>query len=74
MSSSDILCEICRSPASKEPNEIVICDRCQRGYHQLCHTPQIPSAILVPDLEWVRHFGTFFLELLKVLKSSQNVL
>ena len=54
MCNSDILCEICKSPASKVPNEIVICDCCQKGYHQLCHTPQIPSAILVPDLDWVR--------------------
>ncbi|RWS28031.1 metal-response element-binding transcription factor 2-like protein [Leptotrombidium deliense] len=52
MSDSDILCTVCHDGSSKTPNEIVICDICNQGYHQLCHKPSISDAILKPDVPW----------------------
>lgn len=39
----DLLCVICKKSAPKAKNEITICDKCGRGYHQKCHQPEIPS-------------------------------
>lgn len=36
-----IICCVCDSGHSKAPNEIVICDVCQQGYHVKCHQPAI---------------------------------
>ncbi|XP_074601217.1 polycomb protein Pcl [Brevipalpus obovatus] len=51
-SESDIICNECGDGSSKTPNEIVICDVCNHGYHQLCHKPPIPDSILEPDIPW----------------------
>jgi len=53
MSGEELVCEVCKNPKSIKPNEIVICDRCDLGYHQLCHNPKIPGSVLVPDVKWV---------------------
>jgi len=34
---SDLLCVICKKSQPKTDNEIIVCDKCGRGYHQLCH-------------------------------------
>jgi polycomb-like protein 2 len=34
---SDLLCVICKKSQPKTDNEIIVCDRCSRGYHHLCH-------------------------------------
>ncbi|RWS13915.1 metal-response element-binding transcription factor 2-like protein [Dinothrombium tinctorium] len=52
MSDSDILCAVCRDGTSKSPNEIVICDICNQGYHQQCHKPSINDEVLKPDVPW----------------------
>uniref|UniRef100_A0A6G1SGA8 Metal-response element-binding transcription factor 2 n=1 Tax=Aceria tosichella TaxID=561515 RepID=A0A6G1SGA8_9ACAR len=39
--SDDIFCCLCEKDASVEPNEIILCDICQQGYHQNCHEPKI---------------------------------
>ncbi|XP_070531782.1 metal-response element-binding transcription factor 2-like [Ptychodera flava] len=50
--SSDIMCTICQDGSSDSPNEIVICDRCNLGYHQKCHKPEIEENVLKPDIPW----------------------
>jgi len=50
--SSDILCDGCHSGLSEPPNEIVICDVCNHGWHQRCHRPRIGVDILAPNVPW----------------------
>ncbi|XP_023241987.1 metal-response element-binding transcription factor 2-like [Centruroides sculpturatus] len=52
MQTDEITCAICDGEKSEAPNEIVICDRCNRGYHQLCHRPSIPDNVLKPEVQW----------------------
>lgn len=43
---------ICNDGTSDEPNEIVICDVCNQGYHQKCHKPRVANSILEPNVPW----------------------
>lgn len=61
MAESDLLCYFCNDGSSDEPNEIVICDVCNRGYHQRCHKPKIPASILAPSASWSCRFCEFAL-------------
>jgi hypothetical protein len=42
----DIVCCICDDGNSEPPNEIILCDVCQQGYHQRCHIPPVDSSKL----------------------------
>lgn len=43
-SDDDIVCSVCDEGSSDPPNEIIICDICQQGYHQECHNPPVDSS------------------------------
>ncbi|XP_069676859.1 metal-response element-binding transcription factor 2 isoform X2 [Periplaneta americana] len=50
---SDLLCVICKKSQPKTDNEIIVCDKCGRGYHQLCHQPHISKENTEPEAHWV---------------------
>ncbi|KAG5322568.1 MTF2 factor, partial [Pseudoatta argentina] len=37
MPDSDVMCVLCKQSQPKTDNDIIVCDKCGRGYHQLCH-------------------------------------
>lgn len=41
------VCEICLKPDSNPPNEIIICDGCDLGFHQKCHNVPV-----IPEDDW----------------------
>uniref|UniRef100_A0A1B6CB00 PHD-type domain-containing protein n=1 Tax=Clastoptera arizonana TaxID=38151 RepID=A0A1B6CB00_9HEMI len=41
----DTMCVICKKSQPKKDNAVIVCDRCARGYHQLCHQPTIATGI-----------------------------
>ena len=50
----NLYCDMCGGGESKTPNMIVICDRCEKGFHQKCHRPQIPDYVVInEEAEWL---------------------
>ena len=50
----NLFCEMCGGGDSKAPNMIVICDRCEKGFHQRCHRPHIPNYVVInEEAEWL---------------------
>lgn len=51
-----IVCCVCDDGFSKAPNEIIMCDSCQQGYHISCHKPVIDreaSKLDDENVEWI---------------------
>lgn len=47
-----IMCVKCKVSQTDSDNDIVICDKCSRGYHQKCHFPEIAEDYLKEDAKW----------------------
>lgn len=37
MPDSDVMCVLCKKSQPKSDDDIIVCDKCGRGYHQKCH-------------------------------------
>lgn len=44
-------CCVCNNDDATDENDLALCDRCDKGYHQLCHTPPV-KAFGNPDDQW----------------------
>ncbi|KMQ95500.1 metal-response element-binding transcription factor 2 [Lasius niger] len=53
MPDSDVMCVLCKKSQPKTDNDIIVCDKCGRGYHQMCHQPQIPKQESGADTHWM---------------------
>ncbi|XP_015108629.1 metal-response element-binding transcription factor 2 isoform X1 [Diachasma alloeum] len=53
MPDSDVMCVLCKKSQPKSDNDIVVCDKCGRGYHQLCHQPHVSKEDASPDSHWM---------------------
>ncbi|XP_018355309.1 PREDICTED: metal-response element-binding transcription factor 2 isoform X2 [Trachymyrmex septentrionalis] len=53
MPDSDVMCVLCKQSQPKTDNDIIVCDKCGRGYHQLCHQPEISKPESGRDIHWI---------------------
>jgi len=51
----EVICTECQGGVSEPPDEIVLCDCCNTGYHQSCHSPPITDEVLSDDGDWYCH-------------------
>ncbi|KAF9561036.1 hypothetical protein EC968_005920 [Mortierella alpina] len=64
-------CVVCLQGQCGSGNQIVLCDNCDRGFHQLCHSPAIGNEFAeIKELGWT----CYFCRPLPVTSSSQGVL
>ncbi|KAJ8917154.1 hypothetical protein NQ315_012646 [Exocentrus adspersus] len=49
----DLLCVVCKKSAPKSKREIVVCDKCGRGYHHGCHQAGIPITCQKEGSTWL---------------------
>ncbi|KAJ2830200.1 mitochondrial transcription factor 2 [Coemansia sp. 'formosensis'] len=47
----EIFCDVCQDFESWSYNQIIICDGCERGVHQICHMPVVTEGELTQD-QW----------------------
>ncbi|XP_017782421.1 PREDICTED: metal-response element-binding transcription factor 2 [Nicrophorus vespilloides] len=52
-SEQEHLCVVCKKSAPKSKQEITVCYKCGRGYHQKCHQPEIPANCHKEDSNWM---------------------
>lgn len=50
---ADVMCVLCKKSQPKTDNDIIVCDKCGRGYHQLCHQPQVIKEETPSEAHWV---------------------
>ncbi|XP_012228715.1 metal-response element-binding transcription factor 2 isoform X3 [Linepithema humile] len=53
MPDSDVMCVLCKISQPKTDDDIIVCDKCGRGYHQMCHEPQIPKQEPGVNTHWM---------------------
>lgn len=53
MPESDVMCVLCKKSEPKTDNDIIVCDKCGRGYHQLCHQPHVSKEETRSDTNWM---------------------
>ncbi|XP_008545132.1 PHD finger protein 19 [Microplitis demolitor] len=49
---SNVMCVLCKKFKPKPDNDIIVCDKCGRGYHQHCHKPQVSKEEANADSHW----------------------
>ncbi|KAG8034512.1 hypothetical protein G9C98_007588 [Cotesia typhae] len=49
---SNVMCVLCKKFKPKPDNDIIVCDKCGRGYHQHCHKPQVTTEEANADSYW----------------------
>lgn len=49
----NIVCCVCDDGLSKAPNQIIMCDCCEQGYHMQCHKPALAQEIDDEDKDWI---------------------
>ncbi|KAK4051524.1 hypothetical protein OIV83_002664 [Microbotryomycetes sp. JL201] len=45
-----LMCQVCKEGHSAPANKLVICDACSKGWHQLCHEPNIQDELVNSDV------------------------
>lgn len=58
----DIVCCLCEGDCSQPPNEIILCDVCQQGFHQQCHDPKLEQGDIENTEEWACQTCCYMLE------------
>lgn len=68
----DIVCCMCDDGKSEEPNEIILCDVCNQGYHQRCHNPPVDSSKIDESEEATDHKDWFCATCSYILNQSNR--
>lgn len=68
----DIVCCVCDDGTSEEPNEIILCDVCNQGYHQRCHNPPVDSSKIDESEEATDHKDWFCATCSYILNQSNR--
>ncbi|BGO96028.1 hypothetical protein NBRC10512v2_007737 [Rhodotorula toruloides] len=49
---ANLMCQVCNQGHSPPENRLVICEACNRGWHQLCSVPTIEHSVVDSTLPW----------------------
>uniref|UniRef100_A0A0A9XA67 Metal-response element-binding transcription factor 2 n=4 Tax=Lygus hesperus TaxID=30085 RepID=A0A0A9XA67_LYGHE len=50
--SAGVECVKCKESTVEPSNDILVCESCSQGYHQMCHTPPVTTAELKVGVKW----------------------